>query len=144
MKSVLVVCHGNVCRSPAAEKILRKMYPDLSVVSAGLRCTPGKIISRKMRTVLEVGGYDSDGRSKIITDEMIAVADVVLYMDDSNALKLLSMIGHEGMQKCKRISDLLGIKSIKDPNFSPIDRHYAVVGQLERAFATEKFKEWIA
>ncbi|ALH94720.1 low molecular weight protein-tyrosine-phosphatase [Acinetobacter equi] len=33
---ILIVCQGNICRSPMAEYFLKKIRPDLQIVSAGI------------------------------------------------------------------------------------------------------------
>ncbi|MDM6971615.1 protein tyrosine phosphatase, partial [Klebsiella michiganensis] len=33
--SILVICTGNICRSPLGERFLRKMLPDKRIDSAG-------------------------------------------------------------------------------------------------------------
>lgn len=33
--SILVICTGNICRSPIAERILRNLLPSIKVDSAG-------------------------------------------------------------------------------------------------------------
>lgn len=39
---ILVVCVGNVCRSPTAERLLKRFHPSLTVASAGLGALVGK------------------------------------------------------------------------------------------------------
>lgn len=39
---ILVVCVGNICRSPTAERLLRQFHPALTVSSAGLGALVGK------------------------------------------------------------------------------------------------------
>ena len=36
IKSVLVVCVGNICRSPMAEYMLKQQHPNLQIESAGI------------------------------------------------------------------------------------------------------------
>lgn len=40
--SILVVCEGNVCRSPMAQGLLAKQLPDVSVMSAGWAALVGR------------------------------------------------------------------------------------------------------
>lgn len=35
-ESILVVCTGNICRSPIAERLLRQLLPDKKIDSAGV------------------------------------------------------------------------------------------------------------
>ncbi|VDZ78083.1 protein-tyrosine phosphatase [Salmonella bongori] len=39
---ILVVCVGNICRSPTAECLLQRFHPSLTVASAGLGALVGK------------------------------------------------------------------------------------------------------
>ncbi|MCP5602776.1 protein tyrosine phosphatase, partial [Klebsiella pneumoniae] len=39
--SILVVCTGNICRSPLAERILRKSLPGKKIDSAGTNALVG-------------------------------------------------------------------------------------------------------
>ena len=41
MDSILVVCEGNICRSPMAEAMLRQAVPGRRVASAGLNALVG-------------------------------------------------------------------------------------------------------
>ncbi|WP_441294782.1 arsenate reductase/protein-tyrosine-phosphatase family protein, partial [Klebsiella pneumoniae] len=40
--SILVLCTGNICRSPIAERILRDFFPEKEIDSAGLGALVGK------------------------------------------------------------------------------------------------------
>ena len=41
---ILVVCVGNICRSPTAERLLKNYQPALTVDSAGLGALVGKVM----------------------------------------------------------------------------------------------------
>ena len=41
-KNVMIVCVGNICRSPMAEMLLAKQQPQLNVFSSGIGTLPGK------------------------------------------------------------------------------------------------------
>ena len=40
--NILVVCHGNVCRSPVGEALLKKLLPHRNIQSAGLGALVGR------------------------------------------------------------------------------------------------------
>ncbi|WP_427183803.1 protein tyrosine phosphatase [Bordetella bronchialis] len=50
--NVLVVCRGNVYRSPIAEALFRNALPDCDIRSAGLQAAIGARPSRALRTLL--------------------------------------------------------------------------------------------
>lgn len=55
---VLLVCTGNLCRSPMAEVILRSMRPDLVIASAGTAAVDGTPWHPFTIEALQEAGYD--------------------------------------------------------------------------------------
>ncbi len=85
MPSVLFVCTGNVCRSPAAAAIFRhllqqrRMAAGWHVGSAGTWATSGAPIHPLVRRVLkEMGMVDSRHRARLVSPQLMAQADLVL------------------------------------------------------------------
>ena len=87
-KTVLFVCTGNVCRSPMAEGLFRKMIagrPDLKVSSAGVRTYPGQSPSPHAVEVLAHVGIDiSATRSKPLTERLVQEATWIIAMTRSH------------------------------------------------------------
>mgnify|MGYP006266799875 CR=1 FL=1 len=140
--NVLFLCHGNINRSAAGEIILKKMKPEWNVKSAALKETKGgHITAKKMRDALSELGYDGTGiRSTPVSLELINWADVVFYMDDSNEEKLRAKFGDEVFRKSVRISKLIGLPKIPDPNYAKTNElHKQVIKMLE--IALNKFIE---
>lgn len=89
--SVLMLCLGNICRSPYAARVLSSLAPDIRVDSAGF-IGPGRsppeialAVARK-RDV-----HHADHRSKVLTPSLLAEADAVLVFDRANASRLAPM-----------------------------------------------------
>lgn len=88
---VLFVCLGNICRSPAAEGIFKKMVKDSSlqqdilVDSAG---TSGwhidNLPDERMRHHGQLRGYNFDSRARKFIAEDFKKFDYIIVMDDSN------------------------------------------------------------
>src|SRR5215204_3965961 len=58
--SILAVCTGNVCRSPAVERLLAtKLGPTITVSSAGTHALVGHPISEPMAMLLRNRGIDT-------------------------------------------------------------------------------------
>ncbi len=78
--SVLVVCTGNVCRSPAVERLLAaRLTEDVHVISAGTRALVGAPISAPMVPLIEAAGGSVDGFvARAVTDQLVEGADVVI------------------------------------------------------------------
>ena len=83
---ILFVCTGNTCRSPLAEAMLRRAavdHPQLSleVGSAGVGAVDGTPASEGAYLVALEHGLDlSAHRSRALTAEMVASADLILTM----------------------------------------------------------------
>lgn len=80
---VLVVCHGNICRSPFAAGLLaRALEPaGVQVSSAGLwgpgRRSPAAAIEAGLRRGVDLQLH----RSRLVTPALVAGADLILVMD---------------------------------------------------------------
>jgi protein-tyrosine-phosphatase len=89
---ILVVCTGNICRSPMGEGLLRhalswqpEPLKSLKVVSAGVAARNGDPISENSVIALKKTGIDiSDLRSQALTQELLDNALIVLGMTDSH------------------------------------------------------------
>lgn len=87
--NILVLCHGNINRSPLCAAVLANgSAPHLEVRQAGF-VNPGRRAARKMRDAAGANGYDLDEhRSQVVTDELLLWADRVVYMDGGNRRRL--------------------------------------------------------
>ena len=88
---VLVVCVGNICRSPAAEYLLRdyiqQSRPDLAnniqVMSAGLAAVVGSDPHPYTQELMLHAGIDCSGhRAQQLNTEMVTGSDLVLVMEN--------------------------------------------------------------
>lgn len=85
---VLIVCHANVCRSPAAQQMFRawqKETPGTRGVvfhSAGLRAREGADMDPVMQRLLAERGVEvGEHRSRRLTDSLVRAADLVLVTE---------------------------------------------------------------
>lgn len=78
----LVVCTGNICRSPMAEAILAKRLPEGDLVrSAGIMAQTGQAASPNARRALEEIGLAPRSRGERIELEHVRWADLILCME---------------------------------------------------------------
>ncbi|WP_206996268.1 low molecular weight protein-tyrosine-phosphatase [Trinickia mobilis] len=83
-KNILVVCHANVCRSPAAELLFkaRRPHKGMEFRSAGLSAQDGASIDPTMRRLLAGHGIDStEHRAKRLNLRYIRDADLILVSE---------------------------------------------------------------
>jgi len=97
IRSILVVCLGNRCRSPMAAVLLQRALPECHVISAGL--APPLDVAADPRAVklLWQEGLDlRPHRSRAIDHALVSQADLVLVMEADQRLAL------EDMHACAR------------------------------------------
>lgn len=80
---VLVVCTGNICRSPLVERLLAHGLAgsDVEVSSGGTRAMVGEEMQPQSEEILEGYGGQAEGFvARLLTREMVAEADLVLAL----------------------------------------------------------------
>ena len=79
---VLVICTGNICRSPVAERLLRariQAAADIDVASAGTHGVIGRPIDHDSATALRELGVDPAGHvARRLDVRMLSAADLIL------------------------------------------------------------------
>ena len=82
IRRILVVCVGNICRSPMAEGLLKRALPDLQISSAGLDAMVGHGADPiAVRLMAEQGIDIGTHRARMVTDAMARESDLILVMD---------------------------------------------------------------
>lgn len=94
---ILVVCLGNICRSPTAEFLLKQRLPNKHIASAGLKAmihranesTPdiagkGWDMDKTARTIAERNGLVcATHQAQLLTRELISQYDLILVMEQA-------------------------------------------------------------
>ena len=87
---ILVVCMGNICRSPTAEAVLRAKIAerelDIEVDSAGtIGYHQGELPDNRARAAGEARGYSFEGiRARPVVEGDFEVFDLILAADNDN------------------------------------------------------------
>lgn len=89
LKSILLLCPGNICRSPLAEASLReRLYgaPETTIGSAGTSALIGHPADRLAVEIARQFGFDlSAHRGRQATPTLLLAADLVLAMTREHA-----------------------------------------------------------
>ncbi len=137
MKKIIFVCHGSICRSPAAEMIFRKRIKELGIengyIVSSLALSNEEIgndIYPPMKRCLERHGIPYiRHQSRRITQNDLDNTDYLFYMDKSNE-RIISYYLNDKDHKCKPVFFYSkGIYEIEDPWYT--DNYDLVINELE-------------
>ncbi|MDR1742630.1 MAG: low molecular weight phosphotyrosine protein phosphatase [Dysgonamonadaceae bacterium] len=141
---ILFVCLGNICRSPAAEGIMKKLIEEngledaVEVDSAGLSdWHEGELPDSRMRSHGRRRGYDFCSRSRPLERADFERFDYIIVMDSSNYTAALSLARtDEDKKKLRRMTDFssrFSYDHVPDPYYSGASGFELVLDLLEDA-----------
>lgn len=139
-KKILIVCIGNICRSPTAENLfLKALYPSgIDVSSAGLCALNDSPIEPTARVVLEEKGHIPKAhKASQLTMQLISKADLILVMEQQHINGVLH-IAPEARGKIFLLGKWQDNREIKDPyrKGKPAFLHtYALIEEAVHAWA---------
>ncbi len=121
MLTVSFVCLGNICRSPMAEAIFKRICKEMDyeadILSFGTSdCEAGNGVYPPVARLLSEKGYDFAHKSRQISKKDIINSDYILVMDSDNLWDILRMAGPEFEYKVFKLGSFLTPKrDIADP-----------------------------
>lgn len=143
--NLLFVCLGNICRSPAAEGIMKKMIEDeglenrVFVDSAGTsNWNEGKTPDERMRLHGTKRGYDFCTIARSFRSSDFEKFDYILVMDNNNYMNVKKLASsEEDVSKIHRMTDFSSKFSdhdhVPDPYYGGDDGFNLVMDLLEDA-----------
>ncbi len=148
MIKILFICHGNICRSPMAEYMLKKMVVDRGIegdfyIESAATSTEeiwngvGNPVYPPARDELRRHGIDCSGkRARQVSREDYERFDYILCMENTNIRNTLRIIGSDPEGKVKRLLDYGDRpRDIADPWYTGIfDRTYNDIDEGLNAF----------
>lgn len=130
MSVVLIVCTGNLCRSPMAEGLLRHRFQEEGlgdyhrVFSAGVWAVDGHQASGHAIAVMAERGVDITGHiAHTINANDVGEADLILVMTQDHEQVIRNTWPHYGW-KIHRLSEMVGKRrDVADPYGGPIEEY---------------------
>ena len=119
----MFVCHGNICRSPMAEFVMKEMLKktgfskNVFVASSATSTEEigNPVHSGTVKKLLEFG-ISTEGKYAVrFTKEDYANYDYIIGMDTWNVKNLLRMVGGDPDEKIYKLLDFAGGGDIADP-----------------------------
>ena len=142
---ILFVCLGNICRSPAAEGIMRKLVEKrhlqdvIEVDSAGTSgWNDGALPDSRTRAHGKKRGYDFCSISRKFTTKDFDKFDYIVVMDDNNYVNVRALAStQEDIDKIHRMTDfsvrITSHDHIPDPYYGGASGFELVMDLLEDA-----------
>lgn len=113
--SILVICVGNICRSPTGERLLKQYLPEKKISSAGLGAMVGKAADSSAIHIAELNGLSLDGHiAQQITKEMCREYSLLLVMEKKH-IDAVCRISPEVRGKTMLFGHWVGQREVPDP-----------------------------
>ena len=147
--NVLIVCHGNICRSPVFAKLLEnKSLPNVAIRQASLKSynddswAPGRASKKIREKANELFNISlEDHRSRKLQLEDLEWCDYCVYFDNGNLKRLISIVDIDSRYKLINAGELIGLKRIRDPNFLSKDSEELVCILHQIKDSVDRFAE---
>ena len=124
MIKIMFVCHGNICRSPMAEMILKRMVAERGIendflIASSATSTEeiwngiGNPVYPPAKAELARHGISCEGKRAVqLTKSDYDKYDMFICMDNKNVRNALRILGSDPEGK---VSKLLGDREVSDP-----------------------------
>lgn len=131
--SILVVCVGNICRSPLGERMLAERLPDVVVASAGLEAMVGQGADAEALSVAADRGVDLDGHhARQFDAEFASQYDLILVMEPGHRREIAAR-APELSGRIMVFDQWTGGKGIADPYRRSRAFHEATFERMQAA-----------
>lgn len=138
VRSILFVCHGNICRSPFAEAYFRSLVVkrgmSLTVKSAGLDTTPGKPAHSNTKSLAQQQMLSADEHvTTQLHADLVNQSDLIVVMEIVHKNRVHSVYpASRGKVVLLGYFDPKGPLEVADPYGTPIDNFKTCFGQVSR------------
>jgi len=135
INSVLIVCVGNICRSPVGERILAKSCPSLRIESAGVGALKGHAADKTMSEIAAQNGVSLDGHiARQFTADLAADFDLILALEKRH-MRTIAEMAPAVSGKTMLFGQWIGNQEIVDPYRKSSEFYRLVYQQVAEASA---------
>lgn len=123
MVKILFICHGNICRSPMAEFIMKDLVAkaglenEFFIASAATSTEElGNGVYPPARDILRAHGIGCKGKTAVqLTPADYEKYDLLIVMDDYNLRNIKRIIKSDSEGKIHKLMDYCGGGNVSDP-----------------------------
>lgn len=132
--NILVVCVGNICRSPTGERLLQGyLKQGQRVSSAGIGALVGHAADRQAAAAAAANGISLDGHeARQLSPEICAANDLILVMEQGH-IDAVAKIAPAARGKVMLFAQWLPNKHIADPYRQSDDMFRVIYRQIDEA-----------
>lgn len=131
--NILVVCAGNICRSPIAEVMLKRELPAKNISSAGIIAKDGMPADESSVSVSADGGLDLSGhKARRLSSKLCSQVDLILVMEPKHVQDVTQRYP-QASGKTMLIGRWNGVDEIPDPYKLSIEAFEHVYQLLDQA-----------
>ncbi|WP_045484043.1 arsenate reductase/protein-tyrosine-phosphatase family protein [Vibrio owensii] len=140
--NILVVCVGNICRSPTGERVLQQLLPSKTISSAGIAVEKSRLTGKpadETATLIasEKGFSLENHQAQQLTAQLCAKQDLILVMEQGH-IDALTEIVPEARGKTMLFGHWMNSVDIPDPyrqSREAFDHAYSLIEQSAQAWA---------
>lgn len=133
--SILVVCVGNICRSPMGEYFFKEKFPKKNIASAGLGALVGEGADPKACQVMQDKSIDMSGHiAQQLNQDLVRRFDLILCMSSEQERYIKERYGF-ARGKTYRLGHWLD-EDVADPYRHPLPVFENACSLIEQMVAT--------
>lgn len=136
---ILFICTGNLCRSAAAEAVLKKMIEDkgisnICVASCGTEVSEGLERDQYMCSIAAEHGYDMGGKAIPMSETLLNSADLIIVMAERHKNELTALLDDDHRDRVVRFNDYCfnEASDLPDPYFQTDYVYRTCFDKIER------------
>jgi protein-tyrosine phosphatase len=134
---ILVVCVGNICRSPTGEHLLKELLPNKIIHSAGVAVEKSRLVNKPADVMateiaakhgISLGGH----QARQLTSAVCREYDLILVMEVGHK-KAVTSLAPEARSKTMLFGQWIGQQDIPDPYRQSREAFEHAYGLIEKA-----------